>query len=377
MNTNLKDNPQSSEMRDEGSIAQQWIDQHCKLEKTILAWFIPFHILRRFHIKPHSGLGKSLIFIFYILVVLGLPLTITAIFDEWSLAPIGSWTVIAIIFGLVVGMSYNLYYGIGLNVCSISHTVVDQDAIQRQIIWDKLWFNMRIGGTVGALTSAVMLASLIYINRQTLNMVIPGGNLLVIGFLSYQIGELACNNLLMCFEARNFSDMEHALFRFNPLDTHTLQQAIIGYNQFGLVTSLVIAVFIASSALLLPSSAYLANPVWLILVLAVYTIIILAVILPRYYIQIIVQKTKRRELLPIQQKLNYLFDQLMNLSENEHGEMLRLEKIQDMIRKAPESCLPFSTIGRLFGTLVLPTITFIFAVLGEVYISTLLERIFD
>lgn len=127
----------------------------------------------------------------------------------------------------------------------------------------------------------------------------------------------------------------------------------------------------------MPSSAYLANPVWLILVLAVYTIIILAVIFPRYYIQIIVQKTKQRELLPIQQKLNYLFDQLMNLSEKEHGEMLRLEKIQDMISKAPESCLPFSTIGRIFGTLVLPTITFILAVLGEAYISTLLERIFD
>ena len=62
-----------------------------------------------------------------------------------------------------------------------------------------------------------MLASLTYINRQTPSVVIPVGSLLVIGFLSYQIGELACNNLLMCFEARNFSDMEHALFRFNPL----------------------------------------------------------------------------------------------------------------------------------------------------------------
>jgi uncharacterized protein YacL len=216
-----------------------------------------------------------------------------------------------------------------------------------------------------------------YINRQELSVVIPGGNLLVIGFLSYQIGELACNNLLMCFEAKNFSGMKHELFRFNPLETHTLQQAIIGYNQFGLVTSLVITVFIASSAILLPSSAYLSNPVWLILVMTVYAIIILAVILPRYFLQIIVQKTKQRELLPIQQRLNNMFDQLMNLSEKEHGDMLRLENIQDLICKAPESCLPFSTIGRLFGTLVLPTITFILAVLGEAYISSLLERVFD
>jgi hypothetical protein len=377
MNTNWKDNSQRSESGREDSIAQQWIDQHCRLEKTILAWFIPFHILRRFHIEPQSGLGKSIIFIFFIIVFLGFPLTVTAIFDQWILAPIGPWTIIAIIFGLVVGMSYNLYYGIGLNVSSIGHTVIDKEAIHRQIIWDKLWFNLRICGTVGALTSVAMLASLTYINRQTPSVVIPVGSLLVIGFLSYQIGELACNNLLMCFEARNFSNMEHALFRFNPLDTPTLQQAIIGYNQFGLVTSLVITVFIASSAILLPDSAYLANPVWLILILAVYTIIILAVILPRYYVQKIIRKTKQQELLPMRQKLNFMFDQLMNLNKKEYDEMLRLEKIQDMISKAPESCLPFSTIGRIFGTLVLPTITFILAVLGEAYISTLFQRIFD
>ena len=79
----------------------------------------------------------------------------------------------------------------------------------------------------------------------------------------------------------------------------------------------------------------------------------------------------------MRQKLNYMFDQLMDLSKKEYDEMLRLENIQDMISKAPESCLPFSTIGRIFGTLVLPTITFILAVLGEAYISTLLQQIFD
>ena len=92
MNTNWKDNSQSSESGREDSIAQQWIDQHCRLEKTIMAWFIPFHILRRFHIEPQSGLGKSMVFIFFIIIFLGLPLTVTAIFDQWALAPIGAWT---------------------------------------------------------------------------------------------------------------------------------------------------------------------------------------------------------------------------------------------------------------------------------------------
>ena len=377
MNTNCKDNSQASASSSLDLLIQQWIIQHCTLERYTLALFAPFKLLGRFHIDPQSRLGKTMVFIFCIIIFLGLPLALTAVLGQWALAPIEIWTVIAIIFGLILGMGYNVYYEIGLNVCSIAHAVIDKDAVQRQITWDKFWFNLRISGTVGAITFVAMLASLAYINRQTTGVVIPGGSLLVIGFLAYQIGEIACNNLLMCFEARNFSVMEHALFRFNPLDTYNLQRAIIGYNQFGLVTSLVMTFFIASSGILLPNSAYLANPVWVFLLLAVYLIVILAVILPRYYVQKIVQQTKRKELIPIQQKINYMFDQLMDLNQKEHDEMLRMVKVLDMISKAPESCLPFSTIGRLFGTLVLPTITFILAVLGEAYISTLLQQIFN
>jgi hypothetical protein len=375
MKTHHKDILQVSEKGPEASLPQQWINQHCGLERYILAWFIPFHLLHHFHINPQGRLGKSITCLFLVLVFLGLPLTVTAILDQWGSAPLGTWTVIAIIFGLVGGLTYDTYYSIGLNVSSIGHTVLDKEFFHRQIKWDKFWFNLHIGGTVGATITIGMLASLTYINRLTPGDVIPAGSLLIIGFLAYQIGELACYNLLMCFEARNFAGVEHTLFRFNPLRTEALQRSMVGYSQFGLVTSSVMTVFIAGSAILLPSSAYLNNPVWLILILAVYTIVVLAVILPRYYVQQIIRKTKQCELMPIRQKLNSLFDELMNLSEEEYDEMLRLVKIQDMISEAPDSCLPFSTIGRLFGTLVLPTITFVLAVLGEAYVSTLLQKV--
>jgi hypothetical protein len=373
MNTKGKDSSQASESSSLDLLIQQWIDQHLSFERYSLALFIPFKILGRFHVDPQSKLGKSMVFIFCIIIFLGLPLATTAVLDQWALAPIDDWIIITIIFGLMIGIGYNLYYQIALKVCSIGHAVIDKDAVRRQITWDKFWFNLRISGTVGAIALAAMLASLIYINRQRIGAVIPGGNLLVIGFLSYQIGEFGFNTLMICFEARNFAEMEHALFRFNPLDTYNLHRAIIGYNQFGLVTSLVMTIFIASSGILLPDSAYLANPVWLFLLLAGYLVVILAVILPRYYIQKIVRDAKRKELVPIRQKIDFMFDHLTTLSQEEHDEMLRMINIQDMISKAPESSLPFSTIGRLFGTLLLPTITLIVSTFGEAYISKLIQ----
>jgi hypothetical protein len=371
------ENPQADKNEKGLSIAQQWINQHCSLERYTLAFFIPFRLLRRFQINPQSKFGKSIIFILFILLIFGLPLTLTAIMDQWDQAPLKSWIVIGIVFGLLIGTSYDIYYKIGLNVCSIGHTVVDEKFFYRQINWDRYWFNLRIGGTVGLITSVSMLISLLYINHQTLDMVIPWGNLLVICFLAYQIGELACNNLLMCFEARNFSKVDHSLFRFNPIETESIHSSFVGYNQFALVTSLVMTVFIVCSVILLPNSAYLTNPVWLFIIFAVYSIVILAVIVPRYFVQQIIRKAKHRQLTPIRQKLNNMFDRLMHLSDEEYNEMLRLIDIQDLINKAPDSSLPFSTIGRIFGTLILPTISFILAVLGEAYISTLLQRVFE
>jgi hypothetical protein len=70
-----------------------------------------------------------------------------------------------------------------------------------------------------------------------------------------------------------------------------------------------------------------------------------------------------------------MLDQVSSQSQEEYEQMLRLEKIQQMISNAPESCLPLSTIGRLFTTLILPTVTFILAVLGEAYLTALFQRI--
>jgi len=295
--------------------------------------------------------------------------------DQWSIAPVITWLAISTVFGLTF-LSYDVYSAIGDDVCSISRTVRDVQGMQRQIAWDYHWFNLRITGLAGVITALAVLLSFIYLRYQLVASEVPAGTFIVFALLSYQIGEIACNNLLMCFEARNFSKMRNELFRFSPLDTFELQRAIRGYNWFGLVTSLVLTVYIASSALLLPNLAYLTNPIWLGLILAVYLITILGVVVPRLYVQKIVRDFKKAQLFPLRNRIDSLFDRLDSLSEGEYAEMSRLVSVQEKIQKAPDSCLPFSTIGRIIGTLLLPTFTFILAVAGEVYISKLLEGLF-
>jgi hypothetical protein len=297
------------------------------------------------------------------------------VMDQWAISPVITWLAISIVFGITF-LSYDLYTAIGNDVCSIGRTVREVQGMQRQIAWDYKWFNLRIAGSAGVGTALAVLLSFVYLRYQIVSIEVPVGTFIVFALLSYQIGEIAYNNLLICFEARNFSKMRHELFRFSPLDTFDLQRAIQGYNRFGLMTSLVLTVYIASSALLLPNLAYLSNPIWLGLVLVVYLITIVGVVVPRFYAQTIVRDYKKAQLVPLRNRLDSYFDRLDSLSEVEYAEMSRLMSVQEKIQKAPDSCLQFSTIGRIFGTLLLPTFTFILAVAGEVYLSELLEGLF-
>lgn len=370
-------NSQVSKSDKELSISQKWINQHCSSERYILIYFTTFRLLHRLKISPQSGPGKSIIFISLFSICFGLQLTATAIMDQWDIAPIETWVVINIVISLIGAISSDVYYKFGLNVSSIGHTVEDEEFFYRQIKWDEFWFNLRITGAAGVITSVSLLISILYINYQSMVSVIPAGSLVLVFILAYNIGEVAGLLLIMCYEPRNFSKVDHALFRFNPIETESIQRVLTGYYQFGLATSLFFAVFIVFSAVLLPNSAYLSNPVWLLIIFVVYLIVIMVVIIPRNFVQQIVRKAKRRQLKPIRQKINNLFDQMMNLNDEEYAEMLRLNDIQDMIYKAPDSVLPLSTIGRIFSTLFLPTITLIITIVNDVYFASFFKQLIN
>ncbi len=209
------------------SLAEQWIDQHTSLERYIFVLYASFLILRKLRLGPHSWQGKVLIFTFCLIIYFGLPLISTTVLNQWSIAPIITWLAISILFGITF-FSYDLYTAIGNDVCSIGRTVRDIKGMQRQIVWDYQWFNLRISGSAGVLTALAVLLSFLYLRYQLVSIAVPVGTIIIFALLSYQIGEIACNNLLMCFEARNFSKMRHELFRFSPIDTFELQRAIRG-----------------------------------------------------------------------------------------------------------------------------------------------------
>ena len=78
---------------------------------------------------------------------------------------------------------------------------------------------------------------------------------------------------------------------------------------------------------------------------------------------------------PLQSRLNDLSARLQELTEDEYEEMRRLKEAHDQIRDSSENVLPIRAIGQIVGSLLLPTVAFVAAVAGEVYLERLLERL--
>jgi uncharacterized membrane protein YidH (DUF202 family) len=127
---------------------------------------------------------------------------------------------------------------------------------------------------------------------------------------------------------------------------------------------------------LLPASSGLVPWVALVLLAMVYFGVGFGNVVPRLAIQRIVQQEKDRRLAPLQERLELLSARLPSLGSDDWQELRRLVRVHDRICASSESVLALATLGHLLGTLLIPTLVFVLAVAGEVYLQALLERLF-
>ena len=285
------------------------------------------------------------------------------------------WILISFIYG-IASLTYPIYKNASRKLSSLAYTVVDKNDIINQIKWDHNWFNMRSSIIPGVTTSLALMVTIFLIQSNNAGAAIPTGTYFMIVVLGYQIGEVTWNYILVSVEAHRISLMKHKLYRLRPADTVSLHLSLQGYNQLAALNSLFMTAFIGMLALLLPEQQYLTNPILLVMLIITYFVIGLSIFVPRLSIQHIVQESKMEEMKLFQNLINPLYDRIQVLSTVEFEQLKRLDEIHEIAQSSCENFLPFSTIGRVFGTLFLPTLTFFLAVASETYLQMLLERFF-
>jgi hypothetical protein len=356
-------------------LAEEYAERHKAMEEYIFAWFTTFNLMRWSGIDPLSWLGRLISILFVIILFLVVPLSVTAITGQWSIAPVRTWAVVAVVFGLLGVAIYEPFQRAIDTFLSLHRAMADEAGLRRLIAWDRRWNNIRT--TVPAAgTFAAGLLVLLFLSMQKpgVDIAMPAGTVVLGAMLLYQVCEITYTVFILGLESRILVAYDYELYRLSPIDSVALQQSIRGSNQIGVLVSLVATVFIIGFVILLPDPQLMIL-IGLILLGMAYLTTGFGVILPRLAMKRIVQLEKEREMVPLQRRLDYLSARLRELTEEEYEEMKRLKETHDIIRDSSEDVLPISTIGQLVSSLIVPTVALVAAVAGETFLGTLFERL--
>lgn len=343
------------------------------MENYILAWHTGFRILRRWAIDPLSWMGRLANILFVVLVMLGIPLAVTAITGGWLEAPVLTWAAVALVFGVLGVAIYPPFRNAIDEFLSLHRAMADEAGLRRLIAWDRRMFSIRNTWLAGAAFSLAVLA-MMFLGQLPNPIPVPAGSIVLGAIILFSVGEIVYSVFMLGIESRMLSDYDYHLYRLSPIDSVPLQRSIAGSGQIGALVGIIATIWIVSLVALLPRQSSPAAQMALILLVVAYVSTGFGILVPRLAMRRIIQLEKMREMAPLQRRLDHLTARVGELSDVEYEELQHLKDVHDAIRDSSENVLPLATIGQLVSSLILPTIAFVAAVAGEVVLGGFLER---
>jgi len=356
------------------ALIDAYCDKHRSLERYVLFYRLVFGPLRRLGIDPLLGWGRLLAMLALALLFALPAVLVSTSLGEWNDNPVSEW--LAVIVGyavLTVWAQRPLAHAID-SFLSLHRNIVDLEGIQRLARFESTWFRLRRVTPVAALFSFLCHVYLYYIEVHYQERPMTWGTATMTMLLLYQVGEIVYAVVLLAFEARLLPRCQYALYRPSPIDTVALRRSLRGTNQLVGLVSLLSTGFIIGFVLLVEDRPIFLNRVGLLLLASAYVASLAALLLPRLAIKSIVHIAKENQLRPLQGRLSELLEDPVSLSEDQYKEFKRIKEIHDLLRDASEEVLPIRALGRLFGAMLFPTMTFVISRFGEQVILPLLRR---
>ena len=353
---------------------ERYCAHHRAAENYIFFYRLVFGLLRRLRIDPLVGRGRVLSMLLLAILIAILPVAVSTWLGEWSSNPIPEWCAVVIGFATLTIWAHGpLTHAIDAFL-SLHRKIVDSDGIQRLLDFELRWFRLRRSVPFAALFSFGIHVYLYYIEVYYQERPMTWGTATLTMLLLYQVGEIVYTVVLLGLESRLLPRCQYALYRPSPIDTVALRRSLRGTSGLVGLVSLVTTGIIVGFALLVEDRPIFLNRVGLLLLANAYLAAFAALLLPRLAIQSIVHIAKENQLRPLQGRLSELLENPVSMSEDQYKEFKRIKEVHDLLRDASEEVLPMRALGRLFGALLFPTMTFIVSRFGEHILLPMLRR---
>ncbi|MBL9007491.1 MAG: hypothetical protein JNJ46_24755 [Myxococcales bacterium] len=354
------------------------IDAYCQhhqnVENYVLLYHVVFGLLRRVRIDPQRGAGPVLSVLLVALLFASVPSLVSTWLGEWNENPIKEWLAVLLGFSvLTIWAQRPLTRAIDAFL-SLHRNIVDDEGIQRLMEFELRWFRLRRSVPTAAGFSFAIHVYLYYIEIYHQERPMTWGTAMMTMLLLYQVGEIVYAVVLLAMESRLLPRCQYALYRPSPIDTVALRRSLRGTSQLVGLVSLVSTGIIVGFVLLVEDRPIFLNRVGLLLLASAYVSAFAALLLPRLAIKSIVHIAKENQLRPLQGRLSELLENPVSLTEDQYKEFKRIKELHDLLRDASEEVLPMRALGRLFGALLFPTMTFVVSRFGEQVLLPLLRR---
>jgi hypothetical protein len=353
-----------------GALAASYTERHTGMENYVLSWKVAFAIIRALGLDPRDGRGRLANLILVAALLFVVPAAIAAASGQWDAAPLGTWALVAILFGVLGAVIYAPLRSAIDDFLALHRLMADAAGLERLVAWERRWFSVRVSAPIATVFAAAMLGLLLArVDRSAAPL--DSGTIVVAAMLIYEVGEVLFTVIMLGIESRLLDRHDYDLYRLSPIDSVGMQRSIRGSNRLGLLVGLVATTIIIGFLVLLADQAALVGQIALALLALAYVATAFGVVLPRLAMKRIVLAEKERELAPLQERLDELAGRLRGLTEQEEKELVRLRDTHDLIRRSGETVLPLSSVGQLVSSLIIPTVTVALSQAGREFILRL------
>ncbi len=344
-------------------------------------------IRRRLDLSPRSTAAAAAAGLLGTGLRLALALLATAMAGQWTGIPWGRWMVILLVLGLLdaldswmtpqpdvsLGQRFSRYFEEWTPLLP----TIRQEADLRQLAeFTRHLIRLPLAMAVGVGVAAGMLVASWIVAPAAMSE-LPAGTIVVLALLLYEFGthSIYWGNLvnwaLMSREAR----YDHELFWPNPAHSPEVQKAMRKTAVQGSAAGASITLFLVATVVLVSWESPTVLPLGAGFILIGYLSNIGAALGSRAAVRTIVERARLERLQGLQRRIRAFGPRYTDLTPQESDQLRDLLDLHDRIWATPSTPTTTHTLLRTTAGLIVPTITFIITVFGEVSAERILDAV--
>ena len=205
---------------------------------------------------------------------------------------------------------------------------------------------------------------------------LSAGTLVLLALVVFDVGPVIVYEGMveMAFWSRE-ARYDHDLFWPSPVDSPQVQTAIRMNTVMGFATGVWITIYLILAVVLVSWSSPLVLPLAVAFLVICYLTTFLQVISVRGSIQTIVERSRRKRLQGLQDRIAAFGPRYDELTPDEWSRLRGLLDLHNMVRDAPSTPTAAHTLVRAAAGLIIPSLLFVVTVFGEVYAERILDAI--